>query len=81
MIAALHSYLLADERDGEFLDLDVQGWQWVVLGVAIAVLLAIDLFRHREAHEPTFREAAGESAFWVFCGLVFSLFFVWQFGG
>lgn len=81
MIAALHSFLLADERDGEFLDLDVQGWQWVVLGVAIAVLLAIDLFRHREAHEPSFREAAAESAFWVFCGLSFALFFVWQYGG
>lgn len=81
MIAALHSFLLADERDGEFLDLDVQGWQWVVLAIAIAVLLAIDLFRHREAHEPTFREAAGESTFWVLCGLGFALFFVWQFGG
>jgi len=73
---------LAAETGGEdFLDLDVPPWAWVVLGVAIVVLLGIDLYRHREAHAPTFREAAGESAFWVFCGLVFSLFFVWQFGG
>jgi len=52
-----------------------------VLAVAVVILLAIDLYRHREAHEPTFREAASESAFWVFCGLMFSLFMVWQFSG
>lgn len=81
MIAALHTLLFVESGDSEFLDLEVISWQWVVLGVAIAVLLAIDLYRHREAHEPTFKEAASESAFWVFCGLSFALFFLWQFGG
>ena len=81
MVAALNSRLLADESNEEFLDLTVETWQWAVLGAAIVVLLAIDLYRHREAHEPTFREAGLESAFWVFCGLSFSLFFVWQFSG
>jgi len=81
MIAALTAALLADDGESEFLDLDVLGWHWVVLAIAIVLLLAIDLFRHREAHEPTFKEAASESAFWVFCGLIFSLFFIWQYGG
>ena len=80
MLAAMNTLLFAD-GDQDFLDLDVASWHWVVLSIAIAVLLAIDLYRHREAHEPSFQEAAGESAFWVFCGLVFSLFFIWQFGG
>lgn len=82
MVAALTSALFVEAGDGEeFLDLDVQAWQWGVLALAIAVLLAIDLYRHREAHAPTFSEASKESAFWVFCGVTFSLFFVWQFGG
>ena len=82
MVAALTSALFVEAGDGEeFLDLDVQAWQWGVLALAIAVLLAIDLYRHREAHAPTFSEASKESACWVFCGVTFSLFFVWQFGG
>ncbi|MFT4596203.1 MAG: tellurite resistance protein TerC [Paracrocinitomix sp.] len=82
MVAALTSALFVEADDGEeFLDLDVQAWQWGVLALAILVLLSIDLYRHREAHAPTFSEASKESAFWVFCGVTFSLFFVWQFGG
>jgi tellurite resistance protein TerC len=82
MVAVLTSALFVEAGDGEeFLDLDVQAWQWGVLALAILVLLSIDLYRHREAHAPTFSEASKESAFWVFCGVTFSLFFVWQFGG
>lgn len=81
MVAALTPLLFAESDSSDFLDLDVKTWHWVVLGIAIVVLLAIDLYRHREAHEPTFREAGLESAFWVFCGLTFSLFFIWQFSG
>jgi len=82
MIAALNARVLADDVDGdEFLDLDVPGWAWVVLAVAIVALLAIDLYRHRDAHAPTFREASIESAAWVVVSLLFALFFVWQFGG
>jgi len=81
MLAAVSTFLAAESGEDKFLDLDVVAWQWAVLGTAIAVLLSIDLYRHREAHAPTFREAGAESAFWVFCGLLFALFFVWQFGG
>lgn len=74
--------LLAAEESGEdFLDLDVPSWAWIVLGICIVVLLGVDLYRHREAHAPTFGEAARESAAWIACGLLFSLFFVFQFGG
>jgi len=81
VVSSSSRFLAAESNADDFLDLAVPAWAWGVLGVVIVVLLSIDLYRHREAHAPTFREAAGESAFWVFCGLTFSLFFVWQFGG
>jgi tellurite resistance protein TerC len=34
-------------------------------------MLAIDLFRHRDDHEPTPREVLIESVIWVLCGLTF----------
>lgn len=70
--------LAAASDTSKFLTLNAVAWQWVVLLVCVLVLLAIDLWRHREAHAPTFREALGESIFWVACGLGFSLFFLWQ---
>ena len=54
-----------------FVDIDVTVVAWVILGVIILALLGIDLYRHREAHEPTAREALLESGFWVLCGLLF----------
>ncbi len=70
------------EADSEnFVDIDVPQWAWVVLLVAVLALLALDLWRHRHAHEPTFREAGLESLFWVFCAVVFGGFMFAQFGG
>jgi tellurite resistance protein TerC len=63
-----------------FADLHVRLLDWVVLGAAILALLAIDLFRHREAHAPTNREAALESGFWVLCGLAFAGWIAFHFG-
>lgn len=69
------------EADSEnFVDIDVPTWAWVVLLVAIIALLALDLWRHREAHAPTFKEAGWESLFWVFCEMVFAVFMFVQFG-
>jgi tellurite resistance protein TerC len=53
---------------------------WVVLGVVIAGMLAIDLFVfHRDAHEVTLREAATWSAVWIALGLGFGgLVFAWR---
>ncbi len=72
---------LADPESGTFVSLgDVGTTPWVLLGVLVLVLLAIDLYRHRHAHEPTFREALFESLFWVACGLGFSLYVLASFG-
>lgn len=52
---------------------------WIGLGITIFVLLAIDLYRHRDDHEPSQREALLESGAWVACGLAFAgvVAYVW----
>ena len=59
------------DRSDSFVDLDVTAAAWIVLLVLIVVMLAIDLYRHREAHAPTTREALLESSIWIACGLAF----------
>ena len=59
------------------LDLSVPLWAWfAVLGV-ILVMLAVDLFAHRDAHVIGVREAAWWSGFWVLLGVGFGAV-VWQ---
>ncbi len=55
-----------------FVDIDVSVGAWIALLAVIIAMLAIDLYRHREAHAPTPREAAIESVIWVTCGLAFA---------
>lgn len=57
-------------------------WAWGALGLVILVLLGIDLYRHRDDHTPTQKEALLESAAWVGCGLAFSgvVAFAWGSG-
>jgi len=64
-----------------FVDIEVSTLAWVILGVVILVLLGIDLYRHREAHEPTAREALLESGFWVLCGILFGVGVAVTWGG
>lgn len=71
----------ASTRDENFVDLDVPLWAWFALGGIILALLAIDLYRHREAHEPTGREAVIESGAWVAVGLLFGLAVAVAWGG
>ena len=63
--------LLAANRS-KYVDIDVSAGAWVALLAVILAMLAIDLYRHREAHAPTPREAAIESVIWVTCGLAFA---------
>ena len=63
-----------------FVDIDVSVGAWIALLAVIAVMLAIDLYRHREAHAPTPREAATESVIWVMCGLAFAAVIAFTFG-
>jgi tellurite resistance protein TerC len=63
-----------------FVDIDVTVGAWIALLAVIVVMLAIDLYRHREAHAPTPREAATESVIWVMCGLAFAGVIAFTFG-
>lgn len=77
------SFLLfaTDESSRDnFVDLEVSTGWWVGLAVGILVMLAIDLYRHRDNHEPTPREAAMETLGWISVGLLFSLVVLLGFG-
>ena len=65
----------------KFVALDIPLWAWVGLFAMIAAMLGIDLFRHRDDHEPGPKEALVESIVWVACGLAFSVVIWFSFGG
>jgi tellurite resistance protein TerC len=72
----------AEDGGGDFVELTVHPWQWLVLlGVIVALLLVDLLVFHREAHEVSTKEAAIESAAWISIGVAFSLVVLWWFGG
>jgi tellurite resistance protein TerC len=68
-------------KSSSFVDIDVPAWGWIALLAVLALMLAVDLFRHREAHAPSPKEALRESLGWVACGLAFSVVVLWAFGG
>jgi tellurite resistance protein TerC len=73
--------LAADGGGGDFVDLTVHPWQWMVLLAVIGVLLLVDLLVvHRDAHEIRTKEAAIESTVWVSFGLAFSFVIWWWYG-
>jgi len=71
----------ASTRQENFVDIDVSPLAWVALGAIILLLLGVDLYRHREAHEPTAREALIESGAWVASGLLFGVVVAVSWGG
>ena len=56
-------------------------WAWVAVMTAIVVMLAIDLFMHRDNHVIEFREAAVWSILWIGAGLGFGAVLWWTYGG
>ena len=60
--------------------MNVEIWMWLAVLAAIIVMLLIDLFAHRKAHEISLREAAAWSAFWVATGIGFGVL-VWNYFG
>ncbi|MGV9369921.1 TerC family protein [Micromonospora tulbaghiae] len=61
--------------------MSVSWWIWAVLMLAIAAMLAVDLFLHRDNHVVGFREAAAWSGIWVAAGLLFgAVLWAWQGG-
>ena len=74
-------FLMPRAAREQFVDLDVPAWAWGALVALLAAMLAVDLFRHRDDHEPTPREALRESIVWVACGLAFAAVIAIAFGG
>ncbi|MGD9705802.1 MAG: TerC family protein [Acidimicrobiia bacterium] len=72
--------LAADDSRSNFVDLDVPAWAWVALGVVLALMLAADLIRHRDDHEPSPREATKETLIWIGFGLAFGAVVAVAFG-
>jgi tellurite resistance protein TerC len=72
--------LFASAGSSNFVDLDVPLWAWGALLATLALMLGVDLFRHREDHAPTQKEALTETAIWVGFGLAFSLVIFAAFG-
>ncbi len=73
--------MLAAADRSKFVDLDVPVWAWIALVAVIFAMLAVDLYRHRDDHLPTPKEALVESLVWVACGLSFSVAIAIGFGG
>ncbi|MCV7367641.1 TerC family protein [Mycolicibacterium duvalii] len=61
--------------------MSVPVWGWAALMTAIVVMLAVDLFMHRDNHVIEFREAAIWSTIWIAAGLGFGLLMWWLYGG
>lgn len=72
--------ILAAKSSSSFVDLNVPVSAWVLLFSVVAVLIAFDLWRHRDDHEPTPKESAVESAGYVIVGLLFGVYVLTSFG-
>ena len=66
----------AESSQAKFVSIDVTPLAWGVLVAVVLTMLAIDLFRHREAKAPSPREALLESIMWVATALAFG-FALW----
>ena len=60
--------------------MDVAFWTWAAVIGFIVVMLAIDLFAHRNAHVIGVREAAAWSGVWVALGVAFGVVVWWVWG-
>ncbi len=61
--------------------MSVAWWAWAAVMAAVAVMLAVDLFLHRDNHVIGFREAAVWSGVWIAAGLAFGAVLWWWQGG
>ena len=72
-------YYLDTARE-RFVSINDDAMDWVLLLGVIVLLIAIDLFRHRDDHEPSGREALTETVVWIVIGFVFGGYVAYQFG-
>lgn len=70
---SLMLYASSSSDSSKFADLAVSPAAWAVLGVSVFVLIAFDLWRHRDDHEPSMKEATKESLFYVLTAIAFGV--------
>ncbi len=61
--------------------LNIPLWAWLVFGIVVLILLAVDHLAHRTESGQTRRAAAIWSAVWIGTGLLFTIFVWVAFGG
>lgn len=62
--------------------MDVSTQIWIITSLAILGLFVFDFFAHvRVPHDPTFRESASWSAFYIALAVAFGFFVWWYWGG
>ncbi len=59
---------------------NIPQWAWIGFASTLVILLAIDLFSHRGAHQRTRKADIAWSAIWISVGLGFSIFIWWLMG-
>lgn len=72
--------LFSTQDVGNFADINPSLWAWGALLAFLAVLLTIDLVRHREHKEPTFKSSVRESVAWVLVALSFTFVVIFAYG-
>jgi tellurite resistance protein TerC len=78
IVPATDLFLLATQDLATKSHLPIELWHWVAFAVLVVVLLALDLVVfHREDHEPSLKESAGFTIFWIAMGLAFNGLIWW----
>lgn len=73
--------LLGSAIKENFVNIDVTPVVWVSLLGFIALLLGVDLYRHRGNDEPTFAKALKESVVWISIAVLFTFVVAYLYGG
>ena len=67
-------------KDG-FVHLSVNNWDWIMFGLLLVSLMALDLFLHRGHETPERRRIVKETLCWVAVALAFGAWIWFRFGG
>ena len=73
--------LLETAVDENFVNINPSPLVWVTLLGFIALLLGIDLYRHRDNDEPSFSNALKESIVWISIAVLFTFVVAYLYGG
>jgi len=70
---------LETARD-QFVSIEERFFDWALLLAIIVLLIAIDLYRHRDDHAPSGKEAVIETTVWILLGFAFGGYVAFHFG-